>query len=134
MPPIWMRQYSDLQGKRWFWRENFVVEIQLMLMENGMLFNSYVFVLCFLPICIIGYFILNRVKQRKLAQIFLLMMSLWFYGFFDFHYLLIIIFSIVVNYCIYQLVLKEINRHILLALALLFNLGMLFYFKYLSTK
>lgn len=95
-----------------------------------MLFNSYVFVLCFLPICIIGYFILNRVKQRKLAQFFLLMMSLWFYVFFDFHYLLIIIFSIVVNYCIYQLVLKGINRHILLALALLFNLGMLFYFKY----
>lgn len=95
-----------------------------------MLFNSCIFILCFLPICIIGYFTLNHIKQTKLAQIFLLAMSLWFYGFFNLYYMLIIIFSIVVNYSVYKLFFKGSYRKGLLVVALLFNLGMLFYFKY----
>ena len=95
-----------------------------------MLFNSYIFILCFLPICIIGYFTLNHIKQTKLAQIFLLAMSLWFYGFFNLYYTLIIIFSIIVNYSVYKLFFKGSYRKGLLVVALLFNLGILFYFKY----
>lgn len=43
-----------------------------------MLFNSYIFVLLFLPVSIIGYFLLNAFKQTKSAQFFLLVMSLFF--------------------------------------------------------
>lgn len=95
-----------------------------------MLFNSYIFVLCFLPICIVGYFSLNHIRQTRLAQLFLLIMSLWFYGFFNLHYLMVIVFSIIVNYSVYRLLLKGAGKQVLLAGALVFNLGMLFYFKY----
>lgn len=95
-----------------------------------MLFNSYIFILFFLPVCIVGYFLLNRCERQKLAQTFLLLMSLWFYGFFHPNYLLIILLSIVVNYAVYRMMLKIPGKRILLIGALLFNLGLLFYFKY----
>lgn len=98
-----------------------------------MLFNSYIFVLFFLPICIIGYFTINHFNQKMLAQIFLLGMSLWFYGYFNLKYLLIIISSIIFNYfilLIFEKVRNDNGRKCILGLALLFNLGSLFYFKY----
>lgn len=95
-----------------------------------MLFNSYIFILCFLPGCIIGYFILNHMRYYKPAQVFLIGMSLWFYGFFNLRYLLVIFISIGVNYSVYMLLPKIYYRRILLTGALIFNLGMLFYFKY----
>ena len=48
-----------------------------------MLFNSYIFILLFLPLCLIGYFGLNRFHRYSLAMAFLLGMSLWFYGYFN---------------------------------------------------
>lgn len=98
-----------------------------------MLFNSYIFVLFFLPLCLCGYFILNHFKKYRLSQLFILIMSLWFYGYFNYSYLTIIIFSILFNYIIYYLFDKVSNkskRTLLLVFALLINLGMLFYFKY----
>ena len=67
-----------------------------------MLFNSYIFIFCFLPICILGYFLLNKTKKYQLGHGFLLGMSLWFYGYFNPGYLLIIIASVAVNYLIYK--------------------------------
>ena len=98
-----------------------------------MLFNSYIFILLFLPLCLLGYFTINHFKKYKLAQCFLLLMSLWFYGYFNYNYLLIIISSILVNYFIYFLFAKNENakkRKLLLYLGVLFNLGLLFYYKY----
>lgn len=46
-----------------------------------MLFNSYIFILFFLPLCIFGYFLLNKLHKDIYAKVFLLGMSLWFYGF-----------------------------------------------------
>ena len=62
-----------------------------------MLFNSYFFILVFLPITIMGYFFLNK-NMEKAAIIFLIFMSLWFYGYFNYRYLFIIVSSIIVNY------------------------------------
>lgn len=98
-----------------------------------MLFNSYVFILFFLPICIIGYFSFNHFKQYMLAQIFLLGMSLWFYGYFNPQYLLIIIASIVFNYgfsTLFSRIKKANIKKFFLILAIFFNVGILFYFKY----
>lgn len=100
-----------------------------------MLFNSYIFVLLFLPLTLLGYFTLNHFHQYQLAKGYLVLMSFWFYGYFNPSYVLIILSSIVVNYILG----KQLSRaqsqgisRLLLGLGLLFNLGLLFYFKYLD--
>jgi alginate O-acetyltransferase complex protein AlgI len=98
-----------------------------------MLFNSYIFVLLFLPLCVTGWFLLNHLQFYKIASAFLLGMSLWFYGYFNIQYLPIIVVSVLFNYAIHRLffsVKKNSLRKALLYLALLCNLGGLFYFKY----
>lgn len=98
-----------------------------------MLFNSYVFILLFLPLCLVGYFGLNHFKKYNLAQAFLLGMSLWFYGYFNVSYLAIILVSIVVNYLFTLLMARAAQpllRKLLVITAVLLNLGILFYYKY----
>lgn len=98
-----------------------------------MLFNSYIFILLFLPLCLIGYFSLNHFKKYKLAMLFLLIMSLWFYGYFNYSYLLIILSSIIFNYFLYigfQKIENKTKRKILLWIGIIFNIGLIFYFKY----
>lgn len=100
-----------------------------------MLFNSYVFVLLFFPITLIGYFSLNHFKKYNLAKIFLLIGSLFFYGYFNWWYLLIIVFSIIVNYIFSTAMLKMDKdktkfKKLIFATSLLLNIGSLFFFKY----
>ncbi len=123
-----------------------------------MLFNSYIFIFLFLPICIIGYFLLNKTKKYQLGHIFLLGMSLWFYGYFNPSYLLIIISSVCINYTFYYLM-KRMQKQAMLEavteneelqnlassrigglrkakpvmiLGVAVNLGIIFYFKYMD--
>ncbi len=100
-----------------------------------MLFNSYLFVLFFLPACILGYYTINHFKKYELAQFFLLAMSLWFYAYFNISYLFIILGSIAVNYCI-CLFFRHISgakaRKALLLIGLLLNIGILIYYKYMD--
>ena len=98
-----------------------------------MLFNSYIFILVFLPLCLIGYFGLNHLKRYRLAQAFLLGMSLWFYGYFNPSYLAIILVSIAINYLFTYAMGKTSLpwlRKLEVTAAVLLNLGILFYFKY----
>ncbi|MCH5256605.1 MAG: MBOAT family protein [Lachnospiraceae bacterium] len=102
-----------------------------------MLFNSFLFIFIFLPITLIGWYILNRYKHHELAKAFLAGMSLWFYGYFNFYYLAIIIVSIVFNYLLSFILTfvdakpwKRTACRIGLLAGILFNLGLLFYFKY----
>ena len=97
-----------------------------------MLFNSYLFILCFLPLCIIGYFSLNHFHS-KAGLAFLVGMSLWFYGYFNPIYLFVIVTSILVNYVLTVLMHKSPKqpyRMGLLGLGIFLNLRSLFYFKY----
>ena len=98
-----------------------------------MLFNSYIFVLVFLPLSILGYFFLNKINKVTWAQCFLLGMSLWFYGYFNVKYLFIIVASILFNYIMYRFLTRDIDNKIrkgILIIAVLFNVGVLFVFKY----
>ena len=98
-----------------------------------MLFNSYIFVLCFLPLCLVGYFVLNRLGAKKGALLFLLGMSLWFYGSNTPKYLVLIICSVLLNYGFYRLscvLTGEKARRWAKLAAVALNLGVLFYFKY----
>lgn len=98
-----------------------------------MLFNSYVFILLFLPLALLGYFFINRTRQYKLANLFLIGMSLWFYGYFNPSYLFIIVGSIAVNYIfcrLFYLPMSKTIKRLLLIVLLLANIGVLFWYKY----
>ena len=104
-----------------------------------MLFNSYIFIFLFLPICIVGYFLLNKTKKYQLGHVFLLGMSLWFYGYFNVSYLLIIISSVLANYLFYKWMKKKqagMGKSLackpIMILAVAVNLGIIFYFKYMD--
>ena len=102
-----------------------------------MLFNSYIFILFFLPICLIGYFTINHFKQHTLAQAFILGMSLWFYGYFNPWYIFIIVGSIIGNYLIYLGIIKLKKNSgkkakVLMIVGIIANLALLGVFKYLD--
>ncbi len=94
-----------------------------------MLFNSYIFIGVFFPICLLGYYSLQRFGRTETAKIFLVAMSLWFYGYFNVSYLLIMLCSIGMNYLFHRLLSKHPARSVLI-LSVVCNLGILFYFKY----
>ncbi|MDE6846820.1 MAG: MBOAT family protein [Lachnospiraceae bacterium] len=94
-----------------------------------MLFNSYIFLFLFFPICLIGYYGLTHFQKTVAAKVFLIAMSFWFYGYFNVSYLLIMICSIGGNYLFHRLLSHRQRREIMLA-AVTLNLGVLFYFKY----
>lgn len=99
-----------------------------------MLFNSYVFMLAFLPLTLLGYFLLGRLPEKnQLNKVFLVLASFLFYGYNNPSYVPIIAGSILVNYALSQLMLtreKKAVRLPLMLLGLFLNLGVLFYFKY----
>lgn len=100
-----------------------------------MLFNSYVFILLFLPVCFTGYFVLNHFKKYNIAQAFVLAMSLWFYGYFNYSYVIIIVASILVNFFIYRLICKKsgsTSSKIWMITGVVLNLCVLGYFKYMD--
>ena len=97
-----------------------------------MLFNSYAFVLAFLPLALLGYFTLGRLGKTAGAA-WLAACSLFFYGWWDHRYLLLLLGSIIANY----LAGTSIARHAgslrgrrMLALAVGVNLALLGYYKY----
>lgn len=110
-----------------------------------MLFNSYIFVFVFFPICLLGYYCLLQRGKAEAARVFLTAMSLWFYGYFNLSYLLIMICSIAGNYLFHRLLSRQATSHrmekegkagqaasrrAMMVLAVALNLGVLFYFKY----
>lgn len=100
-----------------------------------MLFNSYIFILLFLPVTLIGYFFLGHKNAPRAASVFLLFMSLSFYAYFNIKYLPLIFISIAANYIIYRVFEKDFSgakRKLVLAAGILFNISLLFYYKYLG--
>lgn len=99
-----------------------------------MLFNSYVFMLAFLPVTLIGYFLLGRLPARVQAnKVFLVLASFVFYGYNNPRYVPIIVLSILINYALSQIMLGSERKAVrlpLMLLGLFLNLGVLFYFKY----
>ena len=101
-----------------------------------MLFNSHVFIFAFLPVTLAGYFLLGGLNQTRLAKIWLAGASLFFYGWWNPVFLILLGSSILVNFYFGGNILKQHrlgNRHAattLMTLGVLFNLGLLAYFKY----
>ncbi|MBB6454563.1 alginate O-acetyltransferase complex protein AlgI [Salirhabdus euzebyi] len=97
-----------------------------------MVFSSPVFLFVFLPVVLIGYFLIrNRYKN-----IFLLIASLFFYSWGEPKYVLIMLLSIAINYFFGALVENYIDKKNLakkiVAVAIIANLGILAFYKYLN--
>lgn len=92
-----------------------------------MLFTSISFLYYFLPIVLLGYFIV----PNKIKNYWLLISSLIFYLYGDSKYLLLMISEIFICY-IGGLVLEKHKNKYLLALFLIIHLGLLGYFKYID--
>lgn len=96
-----------------------------------MLFNSIDFAV-FLPIVFILYWFIAN-KNLKLQNFLLVIASYTFYGWWDWRFLSLILFSTIVDYIISQQLIKqqkETNRKLLLWTSILVNLGFLGFFKY----
>ena len=63
-----------------------------------MLFNSYIFVFLFLPVALIGFWWSHTKFNRRVALTWLVASSLFYYGFWNPVYLLLIFASIGFNY------------------------------------
>lgn len=100
-----------------------------------MLFNSYIFIFAFLPITFIVYRILLRLGLTRVSLCALIVASLIFYGYQNPKFDLLLIASIAVNYSL-QLGFEKAQsmylRKAMLAGGLIYNFGILFYFKYLN--
>ncbi|MGL5258756.1 MAG: MBOAT family O-acyltransferase [Lachnospiraceae bacterium] len=90
-----------------------------------MLFNSYSFILCFLPIVLIGYYGIQQKEKYKWMIAWLIVMSFCFYGYQNISYVLLLGTSIIINY-----VLSRVMNKISLIFGIFWNVGLLFYFKY----
>lgn len=95
-----------------------------------MLFNSYAF-LIFLPLFMLGYW-----STRGRARLWVMFLfSLVFYGWWDWRFLFLLLFSAIVDYSI-GIVLeneqRDSARHRLIVLSVIVNLGLLGFFKYFN--
>lgn len=101
-----------------------------------MLFNSYVFILVFLPLALILYYGLNRRAHFELAKITLILMSIWFYAYFHWSYVFILLASILANYALSVWMLRKAQgsrfRRGLLTAGIVLNLSVIAYYKYLD--
>lgn len=99
-----------------------------------MLFSSLIFLVVFLPCVLFGYYVLFR-KSRTLQNVFLLIASLGFYAWGEPWFVLIMIGSICGNYVFGLLVDRYRSQtkkaKAIIAISLIFNLSIIFVFKYL---
>ncbi len=91
-----------------------------------MSFNSFSFILIYLPLVLIVWYGLNKIEKWKLADIFLIAASLILYGFFSVNFVIILLASSLVNY----LLSKKIENKPVLISSICLNLLLLGYFKY----
>ena len=100
-----------------------------------MLFNSVIFIMLFLPVVLLGWYLLQQFKWTGWARIFLVGMSLWFYGYYNIYYLWILIASVLFNYVCATFLNMSRGvrlRKMLLICGITGNLALLFYFKYFN--
>ena len=94
-----------------------------------MLFNSYVFIFAFLPIVLLGFHLSSKYLSQTKVLLWLVVSSLFFYGWWNVSYLVLIIFSISFNYII-SYYLRSNKAKAALILGIFVNIAMLGYYKY----
>ncbi len=99
-----------------------------------MIFNSYLFILAFLPITVIGYYQLNKRYNTRISSIYLIGMSFIFCGYFNISSLIMLLVSIICNYGLTQVMFRRNKQkksvHQLVCAGVIANVLGLVYFKY----
>ncbi|MGA2895599.1 MAG: MBOAT family protein [Xanthobacteraceae bacterium] len=99
-----------------------------------MLFNSYVFIFVFLPTVLTLYFVLRRLPNPGWAIGCLVLASLVYYAWWRPEFVLLLLFSVSVNYGLGRLLsdggLSRLAARAVLTIGLAFNLCVLGFFKY----
>jgi alginate O-acetyltransferase complex protein AlgI len=101
-----------------------------------MLFNSFEFIFAFLPLTLAVYFLLGHFKLYRWCMGWLVVASLFFYSWWDWHYLWLLAVSIAFNYTVGEAIGRSFKtegakwRGPLLWFGVLMNLAFLGYFKY----
>jgi alginate O-acetyltransferase complex protein AlgI len=101
-----------------------------------LLFNSFEFILLFLPVTFFVYFFLNKNKLINLAKGWLVFCSLFFYSYWNIKYLALITCSMIFNYSIGttlnnpEIIKLKINRKAVLIFGITCNILLLGYYKY----
>lgn len=100
-----------------------------------MVFSSPPFLLVFLPLTLLGYFLIPA-KRIKIRNLLLLLCSLVFFAWSSPRHILLILASMLINYMTGLLVgrfrEKPLCKKLAFTAGVLLNLGLLFYFKYLG--
>ena len=118
-----------------------------------MLFQSYIFILFFFPLCLLGFW---KLDHTNLRQYWLIAFSLWFYGAASPYYLLLLLGSIAWNYAFFRSIDRGIGgvaerasggavervehalecssarKKVLLGIGIAGNLALLCFFKYFN--
>jgi D-alanyl-lipoteichoic acid acyltransferase DltB (MBOAT superfamily) len=97
-----------------------------------MLFNSYFFILFFLPLAVAGYFVLQRLAGVKWARLYLIIASLGFMGFWNVWFALVLIGSVLFNYLCAAALSRAKGRRKIAAFTsgIVLNILLLGFFKY----
>lgn len=72
-----------------------------------MIFSSFTFIFIFLPCALLGFYILKALKFYQFAKIFLVGASLVFYAYWKLDYLFILLFSVLINFFIANMILSK---------------------------
>ena len=100
-----------------------------------MLFNSFIYLFLFLPLSICIYFILQKKKYLKIARIWLIVASFFYYGWLKPWFVFVFLISIFTNFLVGKAIIKWRDSSpqytkVFLASGIIFNIGLLGFFKY----
>jgi D-alanyl-lipoteichoic acid acyltransferase DltB (MBOAT superfamily) len=94
-----------------------------------MVFSSLEFIYLFLPVTLAGFFLLRRFDSERGIIAWLIAASLFFYGWWNPWYLVLLIGSVLINYGLHR-VLSQLKDPWVLGLGIAANLLVLAYYKY----
>jgi alginate O-acetyltransferase complex protein AlgI len=97
-----------------------------------MIFNSYEFILLFLPLVLAGFFVLGHQGQHRAAVVWLVASSFFYYGWWNPSYLVLLALLILFNYAtgMYLVGTNRPTRRAVLIAGIVVNLATLAYYKY----
>lgn len=96
-----------------------------------MIFSSMMFLWIFLPLVWVGNAIAQKLGGNKIANVFLLLASIFFYAWGEPKYIFLLLLSIILNWIAGLLISSQKHKKIWLVSAILINLCILGSFKYL---
>ena len=105
---------------------------RIILWGGFMQFSTYIFVLAFLPLVVVGYFGANRIS-KNMGTLFLIAASCIFFLYSGLTSSILFGISIAINYLI-SIVLRKSRSHkkIILSIGITLNVLLLLYFKYFN--